>query len=175
MEREVSLNEMLKAREVRAAHQMSLLKEFKATLICFTMNIAGPIKNSELIKRGYEKGKKMLEKDLQSHQITILHFEESCTYTGNEGFYVVDADRETVQRITSEIEDASELGRLFDMDVLGSKGEKCGRAELGLPERRCLICGGPAKDCARSRRHSVAELQVKTLEILKDALKDDKS
>lgn len=60
MEREVSLKEMLRAREVRAAQQMALLKEFKSTLICFSMNIAGPIKNSGLIKKGYEKGKRML-------------------------------------------------------------------------------------------------------------------
>lgn len=60
MEREVSLKEMLRAREVRAAQQMALLKEFKSTLICFSMNIADPIKNSGLIKKGYEKGKRML-------------------------------------------------------------------------------------------------------------------
>lgn len=45
----------------------------------------------------------------------------------------MDDDRETVQRITSGVEDANGLGRLFDMDVPGAQGEKCGRSELNLP------------------------------------------
>lgn len=28
--------------------------------------------------------------ELESHKIPVLHFEESCTYAGNEGFYAVD-------------------------------------------------------------------------------------
>lgn len=71
--------------------------------------------------------------ELESHKIPMLRFEESCTYAGNEGFYAVDDDRETVQRITSGVEDANGLGRLFDMDVPGAQGEKCGRSELNLP------------------------------------------
>jgi len=36
--------------------------------------------------------------------------------------------------------------------------------------RTCLICGKPAKDCARSRAHTVTELQARTHELLTDAL-----
>lgn len=33
------------------------------------------------------------------------------------------------------------------------------RTELGEPARTCLICGKPAKECARSRTHSVQDMQ----------------
>ena len=36
--------------------------------------------------------------------------------------------------------------------------------------RRCLICGREAKDCARSRTHTVPELQAKTRQIIRAAL-----
>ena len=48
---EVSLTEMLEAREKRAWQQRELLRRGR-TMICFTMNIAGPIKNSPLIGSG---------------------------------------------------------------------------------------------------------------------------
>ena len=43
---EVSLMEMLDARERRARRQRELLEQYRQTLLCFTMNIAGPVKNS---------------------------------------------------------------------------------------------------------------------------------
>ena len=171
MEKEVALYEMLDARERRAAKQAELLSRFASTLVCFTMNIAGPIKNSPLIEEGYSLGKSMLKGRLAAAKVAILHFEETIGKTGCEAFFVVDADAQRVQLLTSEIEDGSQLGRLFDMDVLTADGRKTGRAELGLPERKCLICGGAAKGCARSRAHTVAELQAKTSSILEESVR----
>ena len=52
MEQPVTLTDMLNARERRAFMQQKLLKKYHASMICFTMNIAGPVKNSPLIRRG---------------------------------------------------------------------------------------------------------------------------
>lgn len=49
---EVTLMEMLCARERRAQRQRTLLDRFGAAMICYTMNIAGPVKNSPQIRRG---------------------------------------------------------------------------------------------------------------------------
>ena len=46
------------------------------------------------------------------------------------------------------------LGRLLDIDVIAPDGGKISRTEIGLPARRCLLCGNPAPVCARSRAHS---------------------
>lgn len=56
MEQEVSLIQMLDARERRVWHQQELLGAYGKPLVCFTMNIAGPVKDSPLIRRGFAGG-----------------------------------------------------------------------------------------------------------------------
>lgn len=167
---EVSLMEMLDAREQRAQRQMQLLQQYQTTLICFTMNIAGPIKNSPLIRRGFRMGKKLLQQQLMVFQANILHFEEINEKTGNEAIFVLDCDALTAKRAAVTVEDHTEAGRLFDMDVLRPDGSKVDRQELNLGSRTCLICGGIAQNCARSRTHTVEQLREKTDDLLECAL-----
>ncbi len=173
MEYQVTLMEMLEARERRVSRQQKLLAQYQTPVICFTMNIAGPIKNSPLIRNGFELGKRYLTEQLNSLHIRCVHSEETQEPTGNEGFYLIDADPLFIKEITCSIEDGSAVGRLFDMDVLKPDGKKTERSELGLAPRRCLICGGPAGECARSRAHTVEQLQAKTREILIHAMTEE--
>lgn len=170
MPMEVSLQEMLVTRERRAIRQKVLLSAYDKTMICFTMNIAGPVKNNSLIRRGYELGKRLLRQQLGVAGIPVAYSEEIQEKTGNEAIFLLDADPLAVKAITVEIEDHAPVGRLFDMDVLCPDGRKVDRQELGREGRKCLICGGPAQVCARSRAHTVSELQEKTWEILCQAL-----
>ena len=169
---EVTLLEMLEARERRAERQRRLLEEYHATLVCFTMNIAGPVKNSPLIRRGFVLGRRLLEEQFRVAGIRVLHSGESSENTGNEAVFVVDQEPLAVKALSVEIEDHTTAGRLFDMDVLCPDGRKVDRQELGLPGRRCLICGGPAQACARSRTHTVAQLQEKTGSLLAEAIRE---
>ncbi len=170
MEQTVSLIEMLDARERRAQRQQALLTQYHTTLVCFTMNIAGPVKISPLIRRGFARGRELLERQLTRCRIAVLHQEVYREPTGCEAFYVLDAAPLEVKKLTTLVEDASPLGRLFDMDVLCPDGRKVDREELQLEGRRCLICGGPAKACSSRRIHTVAELQEKTTDILTDTM-----
>ena len=52
--REVTLSEVLAAREQRAEAQWKLLKQYERPVLSFTMNIPGPVKDSALIRRGFE-------------------------------------------------------------------------------------------------------------------------
>ena len=167
---EVTLLEMLEARERRAARQQVLLSAYGKTLVCFTMNIAGPVKNNSLIRRGYTLGKKLLRQQLGVAGIPVAYFEEIQEKTGNEAIFLLDADPLAVKAITVEIEDHAPVGRLFDMDVLCLDGRKIDRQELGRSGRKCLICGGMAQACARSRTHTVSELQERIWEILRETL-----
>ena len=167
---EVTLLEMLEARERRALRQRELLNQYGRTMVCFTMNIAGPVKNSPLIRRGYALGKKLLRQQLKAAGIGVAYFEEIQEKTGNEAIFLLDAEPLAVKQVTVEIEDHAPIGRLFDMDVLCPDGRKVDRQELGREGRKCLICGGMAQACARSRTHAVPELQEKTRKILEDAL-----
>lgn len=164
---EVSLQEILEARERRADKQQQLLAKYNAPLICFTMNIPGPEKNNTLISRGFRYGCELLEAQIAS---PIVHWETQEENTGCEAYAVVEADAEVLKSLCVQIEDSCPVGRLFDMDVLTPDGRKISREELGLSGRACLICGGPVYQCSRSRAHSVAQLQEKTYGLLREAL-----
>ena len=170
METNVSLIQMLDARERRVQHQQALLEQYHKPLISFTMNIAGPVKDSPLIRRGFERGQRLLHQQFLRAKLTPLHQDVSREVTGCEAFYVLDADPLAIKKFTTDVEDATPLGRLFDMDVICPDGRKVDREELALEGRRCLICGGPAKVCSSRRVHTVAELQAKTRDILTETL-----
>lgn len=162
----VELSQMLAARDHRAQRQQELLEQYRLPLVSFTMNIAGPVKNSPSIRRGFRLGRELLLGQLARLKAPIRFSEEIDKDTGCEGLYVVDQDPEMLKETVCAIEDGTALGRLFDMDVLAPDGRKLDRSHL----RTCLICGKPAKECARSRTHTVAELQVHTHELLTEAL-----
>lgn len=71
-----------------------------------------------------------------------------------------------VKKRAMQLEDNLPIGRLFDIDILDPAGKHLDRVELGGKIRSCLICDKPAKECGRSRAHTVEELQKKTEEIL---------
>ena len=52
----VELSQMLDARERRGQRQQELLTQYHLPLVSFTMNIAGPVKNSPSIRRGFAFG-----------------------------------------------------------------------------------------------------------------------
>ena len=171
---DVTVQDMMVARDRRVERQRALLAEYPGrTLLSFTMNIPGPRKDSPLIRRGAALGRRLLQKGFLSMGIQALHAENIDSFTGVESFYVLPAPPLNVKRMTADIEEDTPAGRLFDLDVLRPDGTKVDRREVGLPERRCLICGGEARACARSRAHTVAELFTRTEALLADALRED--
>ena len=82
--------------------------------------------------------------------------------TGDEMLLCVDAPAEKIKDLTQQIEERHPYGRLFDMDVIGTDGMKLSRSSY----RKCLICNCQAQECARARRHTVAEMQDRIEEIL---------
>lgn len=74
----------------------------------------------------------MLERQFLRCGIKPLKIDLSKAVTGPEAFYVLDAEPLTIKKLTTLVEDASPLGRLFDMDVLRPDGKKVDREELHL-------------------------------------------
>ena len=173
--REATMLEILDNRERRVIRQRQLLAQYGNTLVCFTMNIPGPIKNNDWIYAGFQLGKQRLLDVLKASNIPLLHQEEICTVTGCEGFFLADAPARRVKTLTVQLEDDGELGRLFDMDVLSPAGEKYSREELGLPERKCLLCGNSARVCGPIRAHSAGALWQKTQELLQTGIIRERS
>lgn len=157
--REITLEEMLAARETRVERQRDILSHFPYPLICFTMNIPGPVKDSPLIRRSALAGRARLLEGLSSARFPVVNFTEHCAPTGYEGYFSVQAGALEVKRLCTKIEDETPLGRLFDMDVLGPDGVKLDRVTVSGGPRNCLVCGAPGRSCASRRTHSVEELQ----------------
>lgn len=160
MEQFVTLEQMLAARDARQARLDAALS--RAPLVSFTMNIAGPEKNSPLIRRGFLVGCRRLTDAFAAHGIPLTLLEETDAVTGCEALFAAEGDAQAVKAICAEIEDADELGRLFDMDVIDLSGRKLAREALGLSERGCMVCGAEGRGCAARRLHSVDELQLET-------------
>lgn len=85
---------------------------------------------------------------------------------GHFALRVVDADPLAVKRLCIGIEESHPAGRLLDLDVYACETVQIGRASLGLPARRCLVCDQPAVDCMRTRRHTISEVIALAHELL---------
>lgn len=168
MERSVTLAQVLDAREARAKRQEKLLEAYRLPVISFTMNIAGPVKNSPVLRRAFQEGLERLALALQGADIGIVTQEQVDQPTGCEALLTVKGDGRAVKVLCTELEDEDALGRLFDLDVLTLDRGKWDREQLGLGPRRCLICGREGKGCASRRLHTVEELQRATQKILWD-------
>ena len=172
----VELPEMLDGREKRVARQGRLLAGKDSCLICFTLNIAGPVKVCAVSNAAFEAGCAEIGKQLEISFGEGFATCEGIFYNpyGHEGYWSVPAEASRVKDVMAAIEETHPLGRLFDIDVLKPDGTKVSRSEIGMDPRRCLICGGYAADCAGSRRHSVRELQEepcrRVLEYLSDPI-----
>ncbi|MBO5836884.1 MAG: triphosphoribosyl-dephospho-CoA synthase CitG [Oscillospiraceae bacterium] len=156
-----NLTEILNAREKRAEKQKALLAQYNKPLICFTMNIPGPIKWSRDIAIGFFLGNRMLKDTLPGRR--VLYYSQAVTPAGGEAYYVVDMPAKALKKLAVDIEDSHISCRLFDMDVLDIDGRKLSRKEnLQMDSRTCLLCEEDAAVCARSRAHSLEQLQDRT-------------
>lgn len=152
----VELPAMLDAREARARRQAGVHATHPdAVLVSFCLNIPGPVKTNDLLRRLFDEGCAEIVKQLNDLDTVCLSHEEVHAPTGDEALLAVTgAEAAAIKSAMTTLEESHPLGRLFDIDVLAADGVKLSRST----PRRCLLCGRQAQDCARSRRHSVKEL-----------------
>lgn len=154
----VSLEEMLTAREERAARQAAALARFKRPLVSVTVVTPGPVKDGWLPRRVLRAAVEALNAMSRDRRWRVLSRLVLLQETGPEALYVMDVDARTLKAAMVELESQCGLGRLWDLDVIAPGHGQVSRQALGLPPRRCLICERSAHDCGRSRRHSLEEL-----------------
>ena len=156
----ITLEDILRARDARAAAQRRLLQTYRLPLVSFTMNIAGPVKFSPLIELAFDAGLEALRTALgQPVAAEIIR-----PATGCEALLVYDRPAAALKAACLTLETATPVGRLYDLDVLDTDGNKLSRLE----QRTCLICGGPVTVCSRSRVHGLDAIVNRTREILMD-------
>ena len=155
----ITLEQILLARDRRASRQAALLSRYGRPVISFTMNIAGPVKDSPLIRYAFRSGLRKLEALPCAQLCREVIFEP----TGPEALLVYETqDARLLKAFCIRLESEGEAGRLFDLDVLDANGEKLSR-ETG---RTCLVCGGPVNVCSRSRAHGLEAITARTGAIL---------
>lgn len=166
---EAALPDMLCARERRAARQREMLAGAGVgeSLLSITLSIPGPHKTSDVLERVFDALVSEVDRALEG--VPVRDRLRTGGVSGPELLMLVELDARELKRRMVDIEQAHPLGRLADLDVLGRTGDTFGsvsRTELGCPPRSCLICDGEAKACARSRAHTVSEMQEKIAEII---------
>ncbi|CAM4195793.1 citrate lyase holo-[acyl-carrier protein] synthase [Paenibacillus macerans] len=155
---EVTLEEMLKARDRRAAKQRQLLLTHSLPLISMTVNIPGPRKSTLMSRRIFREGYDALLERLAGTDMKLVFKQIDDLITGPEGYIIVNADERILKQFAVQTETIHPLGRLLDIDVLGRAGQPISRSDLGYPRRKCLLCRQDAHICGRSKAHSVNQL-----------------
>lgn len=170
----IDLPAILTAREERFHLQQKLLgqvdSEASGSLLLMTMAIPGPIKTNDRLNQVFDE--MVIEVRQTFNDEAIVKDVKREKETGFEYYLLSALSPREMKELMVKIEENHPLGRLFDLDVLflNEEGhvEGTSRTQLGLPVRKCFICDRPAKECGRSRRHSVEELQQKiSQEIIK--------
>ena len=156
-----SIMEVLDAKDKRVRMQKKIFEKYpNSVMVDVNMNIPGSIKNNQYLQKLFKKGINDLEKEFQKQNLNYKLVVSWNKDTGCENFYILHNKINYVKKCTISFEDETAFGRLFDADVLVKQQKQAlSRKNLGLTVRKCFLCSRPAKECARSRRHSVEELQ----------------
>lgn len=155
---EISLEQLLTAREERANLQQQLLTQYGQTLLCVTLTAVGGVKKNALLDYVFTKTLENLTALFMQLNITPTKEIVRPLATGHEAFFVLPIDGRALKAATIELEESIPLARLWDLDVFDAKGNLLSRSDFALPPRVCLVCGNEAKICARTRKHAVDEI-----------------
>lgn len=155
---QISFQYILEAREKRAERQQEMLIKFSKPIISFTLNIPGATKNNNLYKKVHYEGIQAIKKALIDNSIEINEIQIKNTAAGSEALLSCNANAILLKTLLVNIEENHELGRLFDMDILEENGHIIGRTRVGIASRKCFLCDKAAQICARSKTHSIEEL-----------------
>ncbi len=152
----ITLEELLASREARALRQKDYLRDYpEGTLVCLTVIMPGSVKrdSASLIV-----AQAAVTATVSAFGRSIVTLELRDLPTGYEAYMVTSLPCLQVKAETCRIEDSHPLGRLFDLDVIGSDGIPVSRTAVGKAPRGCLLCPRTAAYCMRNRTHTLQEL-----------------
>lgn len=164
----ISWEEVLAAREARSMRQAAALRRFGRPLLSLTIVMPSEVKDGWLPRRIMEVALHQIDFLIRTKHWRLLSLGVSLPPTGPEALYVLDVDPKVLKATLIDLEEHHPIGRLWDFDVITTSGVALSRTHLGNPARRCLICDRPARECGRSRRHSIVELRHKIQTMVDD-------
>lgn len=152
---------ILEDREKRYDRILEIIREYKLPVVCGKLNYPGDEKNTVEALKAVRILKSILKKQYAGFE---SYSEKLKGFDGESILISVDMEALRAKDMAVEIEESHLLGRVFDIDVYEedgySLGGACsiGRAERGLPERKCIVCGENARLCVREGRHKLSEV-----------------
>lgn len=147
-------SELLAARDAREAVLAALLDGAAATLVAVSSAVPGPDKTPPGSAALFAWGLRQLHQRLGACQPLAAGEDALGPYR----IVATVAEPWRVKAVGLAIETAISAARLLDFDVYAANGSRIGRAEIGQPARRCLLCAEPATDCIRLNRHPMERL-----------------
>lgn len=166
----LAMNRMLEAKEKRYYKIKALTEKYETPVLSFMLNIPGEDKNFEEAVSFHKKYVEKIKNLLEEEKIKILFEDYENLVTGMEYLAVLDSDGRLIKKLMMEVEEASLGGRLLDIDIYDKDFSQISRSSLGLPERKCIICGDTARTCIKKERHKIEELEERVREIIKDTI-----
>ena len=149
----VTLEQLLESRDRRAVRQRQLLEAWPGlSLLCFTVQLPGTEKRNAVSLIIADAGVEAIRKAFSPEFEELKDLE-----TGFEAYFLVAGNPLEIKRRTCGIEDTHPLGRLMDIDVIANPAP-ISREDIGLPPRKCLLCGNEVRYCMRAKSHSTREL-----------------
>ncbi|MCP0886594.1 triphosphoribosyl-dephospho-CoA synthase CitG [Ligilactobacillus sp. WILCCON 0076] len=175
--RVVSLDEVLQNKEWRQNYQETIETKYPNKVVLgIKLNIPGPIKTNASLKKVFELGWNKIINSLKDKKLEIFFFNLFLDkITGPEGVVVVSGDIIPVKKEMITFESNFLLGRLFDIDVMSKtdKNYQLSRTQLGFEARKCLICEQDAKICAKTQKHTLAEIYREIEKLIEKYMKQD--
>jgi holo-ACP synthase len=140
-----------------------LSRKFDLPVVCGKLNYPGKNKNTIEANRAFEI---LLEIVKEKFRMKSVFSKELEGFDGRSILMVVDMSPGDIKKITVELEDNSEIGRIFDIDVYIKEGKSIDRGMINLAPRKCIICGENARICVRSGKHGLEETLNRINEII---------
>ncbi|MET0012691.1 MAG: citrate lyase holo-[acyl-carrier protein] synthase [Sedimenticola sp.] len=157
--------EILEARDARESALHSAVDTAQGSVVFASLSIPGEDKTLAGVAGLFAW---MLSRIEKMPWKVHWHAPVTCDALGPYCIFSTMMSLETVKSACVEIEESAPAARLIDLDVYGPGACRIGRAEMGLPSRRCLLCDDSATDCIRLHRHDQESLKRHVSLLLED-------
>jgi holo-ACP synthase/triphosphoribosyl-dephospho-CoA synthase len=154
---QVTLQDVLEARERRAQVQAELRSLYDTAVVSITINMPGCVKYTEDAVCLVYEALQHVRRHTRGRGFTFLEERISHSPAGPAAIVAIQGNACQIKTIAVQIEGEADYGRLLDIDVFDPEGRQINRSVLGFPARSCLVCSEPAIDCMRAKRHTPEE------------------
>ena len=155
---QVTLTDVLAAKERLAALQAELRSIHKTPIISITTNIPGAVKDSPASRSLLWTAVDRVRSMAREQGFAIAEERFNYPLTGPTAVVAIAGDPDKLKLFCIGIEESGYFARLFDLDVFDAAGRQLSRVGLGRTERTCFLCKQPAVLCRRLGSHASQDI-----------------